>query len=397
MFMRMFWLTKAFLCGIQKSSFIEVFLPPDEVLYLFSFKKVQLPRVLHNCYNFGVYFYLLIRFNLFNKIFTCFRKVLIKNKKYLGLSFFTKQQKYAFSYKINLKNKTTKSKEAFLVFPIPASRPAGQAANIQKIRGETTFIPNDAETRKDEIYGNKYGIWMVKMAPRENKVFEMNFGVDVSPAPQSGKNIIQSFRGYTNISKDLHKFCVSNKYICVGDERIKAYAKIIRAGSDDVLEVMRRLNDFVITYLEYGNPISGLYTCPEALDKKHVDCGGFATLFASLAIAIGVPCRIVSGFWAGYKKSSMHAWVEFMLPDGNWIAADPSVEQLFRRGRTSKSGQFGFVGSDRIAFSYGCDIPIAVDGKMIYVDILQNPYLYPIENADGIEMEVECSSTKHKS
>jgi transglutaminase-like putative cysteine protease len=72
----------------------------------------------------------------------------------------------------------------------------------------------------------------------------------------------------------------------------------------------------------------------------------------------------------------MHAWAEALLPNGAWISADPSVEQLRKLGRTSKRGGFGFVGSDRIALSRGCDFDLEMGGKTLRVDILQNPIVH---------------------
>lgn len=105
-------------------------------------------------------------------------------------------------------------------------------------------------------------------------------------------------------------------------------------------------NEFVISYLTYGNPIDGLYTADEAREKRVVDCGGFDTLLQDELKKRGIESKIVAGFWAGYEVNGMHAWLE--IAD---IPADPSIEYLRRQGRTKKSGRLGFVGGDRIAFS----------------------------------------------
>jgi hypothetical protein len=105
-----------------------------------------------------------------------------------------------------------------------------------------------------------------------------------------------------------------------------------------------RANEFVIEYLTYGNPIDGLYTAREAREKRIVDCGGFDTLLQDELKKEGFKSTVISGFW---NDGKMHAWIEI---DGG-IPADPSVEYLRRHGRTKKSGELGFVGSDRIAIS----------------------------------------------
>ena len=111
---------------------------------------------------------------------------------------------------------------------------------------------------------------------------------------------------------------------------------------------IREANEFVLSYLTYGNPIKGLYTAKEAREKKIVDCGGFDTLLQEELKNRGIESKVVAGFW---NTGGMHAWLEINQGPALVVPADPSVEQLRRLGRTKKSGQLGFVGSDRIAFS----------------------------------------------
>jgi hypothetical protein len=119
-----------------------------------------------------------------------------------------------------------------------------------------------------------------------------------------------------------------------------------------------------------------LYSVTKALRLKTVDCGGYDTLFASICLALGIPARIVAGYWLGYKQNLMHAWLELQLPNGQWLPADPSVEALRKVGRSKKIGGLGKIGSDRIAFSYGCDIKL-FEYKNVVVDILQVPFILP--------------------
>ncbi|MEK7451289.1 MAG: hypothetical protein AAB643_00315, partial [Patescibacteria group bacterium] len=66
---------------------------------------------------------------------------------------------------------------------------------------------------------------------------------------------------------------------------------------------------------------------------------------------------------------------------------DPSVEHLLSRGRTDKSGRFGFIGSDRIVFSRGSDITLEVEDKKITADILQNPIIIAEKGEGSIKTE----------
>ena len=76
----------------------------------------------------------------------------------------------------------------------------------------------------------------------------------------------------------------------------------------------------------------------------------------------------------------MHAWAMIALPDDKILPFDPSSEILFSSATSTKSGGFGWIGSDHIVFSLGCDFPIIIDGRSVGVDILQNAFVYPKNN-----------------
>jgi transglutaminase-like putative cysteine protease len=109
---------------------------------------------------------------------------------------------------------------------------------------------------------------------------------------------------------------------------------------------------------------------------------------------------VVSGFWLSpsisYKlkaKSSpqMHAWLAILLPDGRWIPADPSVEQLRRLGRSRKIGVLGEVGSDRVEMSVGCDFDLQINNATIRTDILQTPIIHPQNPSISLSYSVSAS------
>ena len=160
------------------------------------------------------------------------------------------------------------------------------------------------------------------------------------------------------------------------DPKVKARATGLRGSEIRCRHILRQFNEYVIRSLRYGNPRRGLYSASDALSLPEVDCGGFDSLFCALCIASGIPGRIVSGFWPGTDaETAMHAWCEVCLPDGSWVPADPSIEHLVRAGRDrTKSGRLGYVGSDRVVFSVGSNIPIELEGgTATTVDLLQHP------------------------
>jgi len=81
-----------------------------------------------------------------------------------------------------------------------------------------------------------------------------------------------------------------------------------------------------------------------------------------------------------------------MLPNGQWLPADPAVESLRKQQRTKKVGQLGFVGSDRIAFSYGCNILLEIKGQEKRADILQNPLVFPQNGPDSCSIKMQLKT-----
>lgn len=152
-------------------------------------------------------------------------------------------------------------------------------------------------------------------------------------------------------------------------------------SSTSVIQAAEWLYQHTLATLRYGNAIPGLYTTSQALTLPAVDCGGFATYLGALLRSAGIPCRIIAGFWAGHTTNTMHAWLEFMLPSGEWIPLDPSVEQLRKAQRSKKFGGFGEIGSDRIVTSIGSNHTIQHNHHLYSLGILQTP-AYLLDNGE---------------
>jgi hypothetical protein len=151
-------------------------------------------------------------------------------------------------------------------------------------------------------------------------------------------------------------------------------------------KIIISVNNYVKNNLIYGNPINGLYSFSQALKNKKVDCGGFSTLAVSLFQALKIPSRLVVGFLLkkvsplnlifplNFTSFQMHAWLEVLLPNGNWLPLDPALEWRRERGLTRRKGGLGFIPADRLVTSFGCDFKIKVKDKIYRVDLLQNPW-----------------------
>ncbi|MBI5411589.1 transglutaminase domain-containing protein [Candidatus Peregrinibacteria bacterium] len=276
-------------------------------------------------------------------VFRPLKKVFRRFYESMGFVFYTHPQTYRVIYRVILHNPTFRRQSGFLVVPIPSE------TLTQQFLAKPSFSSSEVLIQKESQFGNSYATWTIDLAPDATALYEEKFEMRVAPEGIEGATM---------------------------DPRLQ------------------EINDFVIATLEYGDPIPGLYSAEEALKRRRVDCGGFGTLFCARCQEAGIQARLVSGFWAGYPKNEMHAWVEALSPEGQWIPADPSVEQLLRQGRTRKSGRLGFAGSDRIALSFGHYFPILIDGRTVTVDILQNPMVVPREAKEALQMTSEFITSR---
>jgi transglutaminase-like putative cysteine protease len=99
------------------------------------------------------------------------------------------------------------------------------------------------------------------------------------------------------------------------------------------------------------------------LDRRAGFCEHFATAFATVLRAMGVPARVVTGYQGadalpvdGYivvRQSNAHAWVEYWTPRRGWVRADPTAAvapDRIQRGRTMRPPP-GVVGEAIMAMS----------------------------------------------
>jgi transglutaminase-like putative cysteine protease len=121
--------------------------------------------------------------------------------------------------------------------------------------------------------------------------------------------------------------------------RALALARELRAASaDDAAYVRRVLDWFRETGLEYTlQPGSGgLDSVDHVLFvSRRGFCGHFASAYATLMRAAGIPARVVTGYLGGewnpvggyfiVRQSDAHAWTEIWLDGQGWTRVDPTA------------------------------------------------------------------------
>ena len=240
--------------------------------------------------------------------------------------------------------------------------------DTQKILSKPQVIPKENLLIHDKHHN--YNVGLIKNVHEKRTQCSVIIKSNPIVYKENGNFLLSDYR--VKLEQD------DNKWISAKDKNIENIQKSIVKSEDNVMRVISTIYQYVLNTLTYGNPIEGLYSYKDALEKGRVDCGGFGTLLAALLGNAGIPNRLVVGFCTVSDKSnnlSMHAWNEAYLPDGSVVPLYPSIEWKRKRGITNRCGGFGYVGSDRVIVSYGVNHRIKIDNKEYILPLLQHPII----------------------
>lgn len=133
--------------------------------------------------------------------------------------------------------------------------------------------------------------------------------------------------------------------------RTRALAQRMRAGAaSDEAYIDAVLNMFTVEEFYYtlqppalgSNPVDAFL-----FDTRRGFCEHYASAFAVMMRAAGIPSRIVLGYQGGemnlmddmiVRQSDAHAWTEVWLPDSGWVRADPTAAVAPERIEAGMSG-----------------------------------------------------------
>jgi len=120
-------------------------------------------------------------------------------------------------------------------------------------------------------------------------------------------------------------------YLGIADPAVRKQAEALAAGEKDRALIARRVRAWVKGHMQKPNNIGTPRAAAEILASRDGVCRDYATLFAAVARAAGVPTRICSGtiyFDGGFY---FHAWVECQLEEGlgGWYPFDPTLDDDF--------------------------------------------------------------------
>ena len=116
-------------------------------------------------------------------------------------------------------------------------------------------------------------------------------------------------------------------------------AERIRKDSDGtVLGFLGDLSAAIHDHMDYDPDATHVHTTiEEIVSLKAGVCQDFAHLMLACVRSQGIPARYVSGYLYGGESSvrgdqASHAWLECLLPEGKWVALDPT-NNLFANDR----------------------------------------------------------------
>ncbi len=206
-----------------------------------------------------------------------------------------------------------------------------------------------------EVYIDKIKAGETKTITVEKEL--INSGISYS------KDIYKLQPDYTSIKNDPDnlKYLQAGSKIEVNASEIQAKAAEFDA-SKPVVQLEKDIYDFVNVYIDYDE--RSTYANKGALSAIRTAkgvCDEYASLFTALSRAVGIPARIVTGYWLDEPlkqnawndiSSNIHAWVEFYVPGVGWIPAEPTFIYTLNRVRMPNSNYFANIASDDIHLLY---------------------------------------------
>ncbi len=199
---------------------------------------------------------------------------------------------------------------------------------------------SDAPVRYDwDSWGNKEGFVEVRTpAVSEIRITEE---FDLKRTEMRNKIDPSGTRPLTDAERlALSRYLQPSTYVIVNDQ-VRATAAQIVGGETNPILAARKLYDWTMQNIDYwvkdpdhlkASPMGSSEYC---LGRKTGNCTDFHSLFASLAIASGVPARMIYGSLLKPPLNGMavdgsyHCWIEFYAPRVGWIPLDASLANIY--------------------------------------------------------------------
>jgi len=138
----------------------------------------------------------------------------------------------------------------------------------------------------------------------------------------------------------LSRYLTPTTYVIINDQ-IKALAQQITGGETNPVLAARKIYDWTLQNIDYWVKYpdhlkaSSTGSTEYCLRTKTGNCTDFHSLFASLAMAAGIPTRMVYGSLLKPTldgvpvDASYHCWIQFYAPNLGWLPLDVSLANIY--------------------------------------------------------------------
>lgn len=185
---------------------------------------------------------------------------------------------------------------------------------------------------------------------------------------------IDDIPDYDPNSEECQKYLIkeSNGLIDPTHSKIVSTANTLWSQANgDLIEYVRKCNDWTFHNMKYGKMNTGLHTIAELMKDMTGDCGNYASVFISLLRAKNIPSRHVVMIDGKYDNS-YHVRAEFYVPGYGWIPSDPN------------EGTFGVYERSLITMTRGINTYVRnVDGQDMIASLFQSYLCWYWYNTPG--------------
>jgi hypothetical protein len=129
----------------------------------------------------------------------------------------------------------------------------------------------------------------------------------------------------------------------VDDPAIQKTAKELRGSETNAYRVASAIRGWVSKNMTADASIGVPRSAKDVFQRRRGVCRDYATLYAAIARAAGIPTRLCGGIVYADGKFFYHAWAESYV--GSWVAFDPTLHDI--------KNPVDFVDATHIKFSQG--------------------------------------------
>ncbi|MCW5876683.1 MAG: transglutaminase family protein [Anaerolineales bacterium] len=196
------------------------------------------------------------------------------------------------------------------------------------------ITPGDYQLARDE-YGNLYAEFdFSAIQPGERSEVRLEYEVEVRRVAVDLGDCLGGPPGQV-----ASQHTQAELYIEANNPQVRALSAELAAGGETACAQARAFYDYTAENLLYTFN-AGNWGAQAALGLMGSDCTEYASLFAALSRAAGIPARYFEGlrYGPGDEEPAEHAWAEFYAPGAGWTPVDATLgrfehsrEQYFAR------------------------------------------------------------------